>query len=72
MAAFRLVLLAVVVSLGGCSRENEFTDKQRACIAQRYKDYDARQLNQCLDVCKTCMDGTTVTCNTSCKLKGAT
>ncbi len=41
------------------------------CIAQRYKDYDARQLSQCVDVCKACMNGNTATCNTSCKLKGA-
>jgi hypothetical protein len=61
----------VVVGLASCSEEVGYTDQQRACIAQRYQDYDARKLSQCVDVCKACMNGTNVTCNTSCKLKGA-
>jgi hypothetical protein len=51
--------------------EAEYSDQQRACIAQRYGQFDARKLTQCVDVCKACMKGNTVTCNTSCKLKGA-
>jgi hypothetical protein len=61
----------VVVGLASCSEEVGYTDQQRACIAQRYQAYDARKLGQCVDVCKACMNGTNVTCNTSCKLKGA-
>jgi hypothetical protein len=61
----------VVVGLASCSEEVGYTDQQRACIAQRSQDYDARKLSQCVDVCKACMNGTNVTCNTSCKLKGA-
>jgi hypothetical protein len=49
----------------------EYSDPQRACIAQRYKEFDAKNFSQCVDVCKACMTGTTVTCTTSCKLKGA-
>jgi hypothetical protein len=41
------------------------------CIAQHYAAYDAKQLSQCVDVCKVCMRGNTVTCNTSCRLRGA-
>jgi hypothetical protein len=46
--------------------------KPRAAMAQRHKNYDAKQLGQCVDVCKACMNGNNVTCNTSCKLKSAT
>jgi hypothetical protein len=63
----------VVLALGfaSCSREVEYTDQQRLCIAQRHTTYDAKQLSQCVDVCKACMNGNTVTCNTSCRLRGA-
>ena len=65
------VLLAAATGLTSCSREIEYTDQQRVCVSQRYKDYDARKLSQCVDVCNACMNGNNVTCNTSCKLKGA-
>src|ERR1700726_4802574 len=54
-----------------CSQDVEYSDQQRACIAQPYTDFDAKKLSQCVDVCKACMNGNTVTCNTSCRLKGA-
>jgi hypothetical protein len=64
-------LLASAVVVANCSKEPEYTDRQRACIAQRYATYDATKFSQCLDVCNACMSGTTTTCTTSCKLKGA-
>ena len=67
-----IVLVALAIGLASCSLEVAYTNEQRMCIAQRSKDYDARQLSQCVDVCKACMNGNTATCNTSCKLKGAT
>jgi hypothetical protein len=66
-----IVLTALVIGLTSCSQEAEYTDQQRQCIAQRHNQYDAKQLSQCVDVCKVCMNGNNVTCNTSCKLKGA-
>ena len=51
--------------------EAGYSDEQRACIAQRYSQFDARKLSQCVDVCRACMNGNMVTCNTSCKMKGA-
>jgi hypothetical protein len=66
-----IILPAVAICLASCSQEVEYTDQQRACIAQRYIEFDARKLSQCVDVCKACMNGNDVTCNTSCKLKGA-
>jgi hypothetical protein len=68
----RSVLIALAVGLASCSQEQAgYSDAERACIAQRHYDYDAKQLSQCVDVCKYCLKGTTVTCNTSCRLKGA-
>jgi hypothetical protein len=65
------VLITAAIGLAGCSRETTYTEQERICIAQRYSDYDAKRLSQCVDVCKACMNGNTVTCNTSCRLKGA-
>jgi hypothetical protein len=66
-----IVLVATAICVASCSQEVEYSDQQRACIAQRYSEFDPRNLSQCVDVCKACMAGTTVTCTTSCKLKGA-
>jgi hypothetical protein len=65
------VLTALAICVASCSKEDGYTDQQRACISERYPSYDAKKLSQCVDVCQACMRGTTVTCNTSCKLKGA-
>jgi hypothetical protein len=64
-----LALLAV--ALAACSQEMDYTPEQRACIAAKYSAYDAKQINQCVDVCRLCMKGNVVTCNTSCRLRGA-
>ena len=64
-----LVLLAA--GLSACSQEIDYTPEQRSCIAQHYSAYDAKQINQCVDVCRLCMKGNVVTCNTSCRLRGA-
>jgi hypothetical protein len=63
-------MLAAVL-LAGCSKDPEYTDEQRICIARLYRDFDAQQMSQCVNVCKACMGGTTTTCTTSCTLKGA-
>ena len=65
------VLISAAALLTSCSEKIDYTDEQRKCIAQRYTKYDATQLSQCVDVCKACMNGNTATCNTSCRLKGA-
>jgi hypothetical protein len=66
-----VVLVAAAIGLASCSQEVVYTDQQRACIAKHYSDYDAGKLSQCVEVCKSCMTGNTVTCNTSCRLRGA-
>jgi hypothetical protein len=70
MRTLSLCLLAATFLIG-CSKEPEFTGQQRACIAKQPKDYDAKQMSQCVNVCKSCMGGNTTTCTTSCTLKGA-
>jgi len=68
----RLVcLIALAAGLSACSQEIDYTPEQRSCIAQHYSAYDAKQINQCVDVCRLCMKGNTVTRNTSCRLRGA-
>jgi hypothetical protein len=66
-----LPICLLVVFLTACSNEPEYTDQQRACIVKQYPVYNAKQLDQCVNVCKSCMGGNTVTCTTSCNLKGA-
>lgn len=68
----RLVcLMALAPGLSACSQDIETTPEQRVCIAEHYSNYDRKQLSQCVDVCRVCMKGNTVTCNTSCRLRGA-
>ena len=68
-----ILLTAFAVGLGSCSEETQpdYTEQQHVCISQRYNNYDAKRLSQCVDVCRSCLSGTIATCNTSCKLKGA-
>jgi hypothetical protein len=71
-AAFMIVTIALVgFTLIYWRGQTEYSDEQRACIAQRYSQFDGKKLSQCVDVCKACMKGSTATCNTSCWLKGA-
>ena len=65
------VLITGGIGLAWCSQEVTYTDQERTYIAQRYPQYDAKRLSQCLDVCKACMRGNVLTCNTSCRLRGA-
>jgi hypothetical protein len=64
-------LLLLAAGLSACSQEIDYTPEQRSCIAQHYSAYDAKQINQCVDVCRVCMKGNVVTCNTSCRLRVA-
>jgi hypothetical protein len=72
MRLSRLTGLIATLCLASCSpQQPEYTEQQRVCIAQRYRDYDAKKLGPCVDVCLSCLSGTVATCNSSCKLKGA-
>lgn len=67
-----IVAMAVVsVVASSCSQEEaKQTDQQRICISRLYAKYNLKDLDQCMNVCKSCLGGNTVTCSTSCKLKG--
>lgn len=67
----RHIILIACVMLCGCKGEDEYSDQDRRCIAKNYSNYDPKQVDQCVKVCIACMKGNTVTCTTSCKLKGA-
>ncbi|HZR71628.1 hypothetical protein [Bradyrhizobium sp.] len=66
-----LMAMALGLSLAACSQEPDYTPEQRLCIASHYAAYDPKLLNECVDVCRICMKGNVVTCNTSCRLRGA-
>jgi hypothetical protein len=72
--AATVTVVGVLIALGLTywHAETEYSDQQRVCIAQRFKQFDPKTLSQCVDACKACMSGSTATCTTSCKLKGAT
>jgi hypothetical protein len=65
------VLITGGIGLAWCSQPVTYTDQERTCIAERHPEYEAKRLTQCLDVCKACMKGNVLTCNTSCRLRGA-
>ena len=64
-----LVLASLVIT--ACSQEAAQKDSEQICMSKLYPNYDETQLDQCMAVCKSCRHGNTVTCTTSCKLKGA-
>jgi hypothetical protein len=66
-----LWLMMLAAGLSACSQEPEYTPEQKLCIASHYAAYDPKLLNECVDVCRICMKGNVVTCNTSCRLRGA-
>jgi hypothetical protein len=65
------IIAATTFLSASCSKETEYTPEQRVCIGKMYMTYDPKNIGQCVAVCKGCMKGNIVTCNTSCKLKGA-
>ena len=67
IVAVALVMFALVFWRG----QAEYSDEQRACVTQRYGQFNEKTLSQCVDMCKACLKGNTATCNTACWLKGA-
>lgn len=66
-------LVAVIIfalMTAACDQEQDITGSTSACPMRNYS-YNARDMNQCVNACKSCDRGTTVTCTTSCTLKGA-
>ncbi len=65
-----LLLFVVAFGLVGC-RDDQTAGPELACASQLYSPYDAKKLDQCVNVCIKCEKGTMLTCSTSCQLKGA-
>jgi hypothetical protein len=65
------LLLAFVLSPRGPA-ETETTSSVNQCASRLHSNYSPRNLDQCMDVCLACERGSTVTCSTACKLRGAT
>ncbi|WP_027550764.1 hypothetical protein [Bradyrhizobium sp. Cp5.3] len=68
MRVLAVILLALMTA--ACEPEQDITGSTAACPVRNYS-YNSRDMNQCVNACKTCDHGTTVTCTTSCTLKGA-
>lgn len=72
--ANRMRLLAVIIfalMTAACNQEQDITGSTPVCAMRNYSSYNPRDMNQCVAACKACDHGTTVTCTTSCTLKGA-
>ena len=67
----RLVAVIIIALMtAACDQEQDITGSTPICPL-RNASYNPRDLNQCVNACKSCDRGTTVTCSTSCTLKGA-
>lgn len=68
---FAAVLFVLVFAVQSCSQGDDVTGSTDACAIAIHPGYNPKALNECVDVCKKCQHGVTVTCTTSCTLKGA-
>jgi hypothetical protein len=66
-----LALIMSAFMTAACSQEQDVTGSTPFCEMRSYSSYNPRDKNQCVAACKACDRGTTVTCSTSCSLKGA-
>ena len=70
----RSAAIALILALGAasCSPDPEVTDSAtNKCATNLHPSYNPKARDQCVDVCIKCSNGNTVTCSTSCMLKGA-
>jgi len=66
-----LAFIIVALAMAACNQEQDITGSTPVCEMRNYSSYNPRDMNQCVAACKACDRGTTVTCSTSCSLKGA-
>ncbi|OAF02459.1 hypothetical protein AYJ54_26975 [Bradyrhizobium centrolobii] len=66
-----VAIILVALMTAACEPEQDVTGSTAACPVRNYSSYNPRDMNQCVSACKACDRGTTVTCTTSCTLKGA-
>jgi hypothetical protein len=58
-------------ALGGCSPDPDTTGTISSCVRDLFPSYNPKIMDQCVNACKKCDRGTTITCTTSCTLRGA-
>lgn len=68
MRLVAVIMFALMTA--ACDQEQDITGSTVSCPMRNYS-YNPRDMNQCVNACKSCDRGTTVTCTTSCTLKGA-
>jgi hypothetical protein len=66
-----LAIIILGLTVTACEREQDITGATAACPVRNYSTYNPKDMDQCVNACKSCDRGTTVTCTTSCTLKGA-
>jgi hypothetical protein len=67
-------LLAVIMfglMTAACNQEQDITGSTPVFAMRNYTSFNPRDMTQCVAACKACAHGNTVTCITSCTLKGA-
>jgi hypothetical protein len=69
----RSAVIALILGFGAasCSPDPEVAASTNKCATALYPSYNPKSRDQCVDVCIKCNHGVTVTCSTSCMLKGA-
>jgi hypothetical protein len=66
-----VVLLPIGLLLASCNPEGDVTGSTNNCATNLYPSFNPKVREQCVNVCTKCEHGNTVTCSTSCFLKGA-
>ena len=67
-----IVAILALMIVAGCQQETDVTGSTtNSCAINLFPSYNPKSLDQCLAVCSKCGRGTTITCSTSCKLRGA-
>ena len=70
MRLVAVIMFALMAA--ACDQKQDITGSTSASTRPlRNYSYNPRDMKQCVDACKACDRGTTVTCSTSCTLKGA-
>ena len=66
-----LLALALAWTVASCREDEVTTGSVNKCATDLFLQYNPKNLEQCVAVCKSCYHGNTTTCTTSCTLKGA-
>ncbi len=71
MRTLAVILLGLMTAACEPEQQDITGSTANACPLRLYSTYNPRDLNQCVNACRSCDRGTTVTCTTACTLHGA-